>query len=320
MKPLVSVIIPTFNRSRFFKEAIDSALAQTYSHIEIIVIDDGSTDNTKEIVKSFGKKVRYVYQNHSELPATRNKGLGLAKGKYVAFLDDDDVWFSQKIEKEVAYLESHPNLGFIFSAAHIVDENGQKIESRALENTTPLTFKNLYNWNMIISPSVTLIRKECFDHVGMFDEDLIQSCDYDMWLRIAQEYKFDYLEAYLTNYRMHSKSLSKDLDRRATFHKMIFLKADIGRNKTWRQTRIRIARSYYFIAEQHYHNKDSMKAFRKFIEAIIFWPLIGAYFWPQETQRLRFTLLYRIMKVYGLILWCPLRQIFLKNESSSKFF
>src|SRR3989338_7627565 len=121
----VSVIIPTYNSAKYLKEAITSVICQTYSNIEIIVIDDGSTDNMKEVVASFGDRIHYRYQENCGAAAARNHGLKLTQGNYIAFLDADDVWKPEKIQKHVNYLYSHPDIAMVLTDMEFINEDGK---------------------------------------------------------------------------------------------------------------------------------------------------------------------------------------------------
>jgi glycosyltransferase involved in cell wall biosynthesis len=313
MNPLVSVIIVTYNRSEYLCQSIDSALAQTYPHLEILVIDNGSTDQTENILKAYQDRIIYFKQSKQNLPQGRNQGLRLAKGKYIAFLDDDDLWTKQKIQKEVEYLEQHSDAGFVFSGAHYIDAEGNITGSTNANSDFVPDFESLYSWNKIISPSLALIRRQSLDETGHFDETLTQSSDYDLWLRLARKYKFNYLKENLSLYRRHPTSLSTNLERRILMHKRIFNKPEISRGKTWWQKRGRIAKTYYSVAERYSEQGMFIEAAGKFIESLLTWPFVGLYYWPRETDRFRFTFMYRILKVYGLVFWC-----FWKSFSSAE--
>src|SRR4030042_587586 len=120
--PKVSVIITTYNRVHFVCEAIDSVLNQTFKDFEIIVVDDGSTDNTKEALKRYSKNIFYIYQSNKGRSQARNTGLKVAKGDYIAFLDDDDIWVPHKLEKQVAFMDSNPNIGLVHTITEVIDE------------------------------------------------------------------------------------------------------------------------------------------------------------------------------------------------------
>jgi len=206
IKDLISVIIPAYNAAKHIKETLQSVLSQTYPNIEILVIDDGSTDNTKQIVKSFGAKVRYYYQENSGPSAARNKGVKEAKGKYIAFIDSDDLWCKTALEKMMVSLkENHSDL--VFSNALISYENGSEeifwVEKPSNQNI----FSNLIFENFLLMNC--LVNKEIFKRVGPFDETLKKVEDFDFWLKAAKAgCKFSFINEPLFIYKKHAESAS----------------------------------------------------------------------------------------------------------------
>jgi len=196
--PLFSVIIPTYNRRDFFKIALESVLKQTFSDYEIIVVDDGSTDNTKEIVdQANSEKIHYFYQENQGPAAARNKGIKQAKGEFISFLDSDDRFCKQKLEVADQYIKKQPDYQ-IFHTEEIWYRNGrllaqkkhhQKPSGLVFEQTTKLC---------CISPSTTVIRKNVFKTIGYFDENLLACEDYDFWLRVSSQYPVFLIPEYLT--------------------------------------------------------------------------------------------------------------------------
>ena len=204
-KPLVSVIIPTYNRADYIAETIESVLGQTYDNIEIIVIDDGSTDNTAEIVRGFGRKVRYVWQENSERGASRNHGLRLAKGEFIAFLDSDDLWLPEKAAEAVDYLKAHPAVGLVCTDAMQIDEKGRETRRiRARGHCGQVTDKLLQN-NFVIMPT-HLARTSVVKRIGGFREEreLSGSEDWEMWVRLSLVAELAYLPKVTAKYRVHT--------------------------------------------------------------------------------------------------------------------
>lgn len=203
MNPTVSVIIPTYNRANLVSRAIKSVLNQTYQDFEIIVVDDCSEDNTEEIVKSFNdSRIRYIkHKKNKGGSAARNTGIKRARGKYIAFLDDDDEWLPSKLEKQIMLFEKlSKHYGVVYSGYYIA--KGDVIKRKVLPKYRGDVYGYLLKRNFIGSPTI-VVRKECFKRAGLFDEDLPASQDWDMWLRIAKYYKFEYilepLAIYYTN-------------------------------------------------------------------------------------------------------------------------
>jgi len=207
---LVSVIVPTYNRGCFIRETINSALNQTYQNFEIIIIDDGSTDNTKEIIKSFNdNRIKYVFQKHSGLPASsRNTGIKIAKGEYIAFLDSDDLWFPLKLEKQIKAIERNPDK-LLISTNGIIFPSIFKIKFLSLNKDKEIFFKELLKKNIIINSSV-LMKKNLVNKIGFLDENIILKSgeDHDYWLRILnyKDKSILILKDVLIKYRDHTQS------------------------------------------------------------------------------------------------------------------
>lgn len=206
---LVSIIIPSWNAAAYVKEAVDSALAQTYQNIEVILIDDGSTDNTKEALAPYwsNPKFRYLYQLNKGLASARNTGIRAAKGAYIAFLDSDDMFMPEKIEKQVAVLEAQPDFAVCYSDLyHFEDGNPRKFYHHRYAAIYPSgdIFEPLLH-TQFLNPLTLVVRREVFVRHGMFDETLRRSEDWDLWLRWAHAgVKFFYLEEPLAYYRIRS--------------------------------------------------------------------------------------------------------------------
>jgi len=219
MKPLVSVVLPTYNRADLMAEAITSVLSQTHSRLELIIADDGSTDNTEEVARSFSdKRIVYLKLPHAGLPAPpRNRGIEASKGEFIAFLDSDDLWLESKIEKSLNGFVKAPDAGIICSNEYILLEHaGKTTETYAPKkgNEQVISFERLFMGN-IISSSTAVVRRCCFDKVGLFNESigLRATEDYHMWLRIAAKFKVLYLDQPLGYYRIHEGSIRLDQER-----------------------------------------------------------------------------------------------------------
>jgi len=183
-KPLISVIIPTYNRGWIIKEAIDSVLSQDYRDFELIIVDDGSTDNTLEILNAYQDDITVLRQNNHGVSAARNWGITAASGRFIAFLDSDDLWLPQKLFRQVEFFNKNPD-------AQICQTEETWIRKGVRVNPKK-RHKKL--WGMIfeqslalclVSPSAVMIRRSLFDEVGVFDEKLPVCEDYDLWLRIS---------------------------------------------------------------------------------------------------------------------------------------
>jgi glycosyltransferase involved in cell wall biosynthesis len=180
----VSVIIPTYNRARIIKEAVDSVLAQDYKDFELIVVDDGSSDNTAEVLTGYGDDVRVIFQENKGVSAARNRGIAEACGELVAFLDSDDLWLPQKLSAQVEFFNQRTD-ALICQTEEIWVRNGIRVNPRQRhKKPSGMIFKPSLGL-CLVSPSAVMIRRDLLDRTGGFDETLPACEDYDLWLRIS---------------------------------------------------------------------------------------------------------------------------------------
>jgi glycosyltransferase involved in cell wall biosynthesis len=228
MEPLVSVIIPTYNRGNLVVQAVQSVFEQTYKKIEIIVVDDGSTDNTRDVLREYEGKIDYVYQERSERSKARNEGFRRSKGDYIAFLDSDDLWRSMKIEKQVQVLDEKPDVGLVYAGVQFVDMDGNpypgKICWDALERKRRSLYEDLMTTNIIGAPSTVMVRRLCLNTVGLFDESMVTCEDLDLWRRLAQRYVFHKIDLPLVRFRIHFGNTQGKLSMMAKGYETIIRK------------------------------------------------------------------------------------------------
>lgn len=211
---LVSVIIPAYNGEKFISETIQSIIAQDYHPIECIVVDDGSTDGTANIVKSFNS-VRYVNKKNSGVASARNTGMKIAQGKYIAFLDHDDVFLPKKIINQVEYMKANPDCVVCHTNVAMIDGSGRRIEEGHIGQKPDVqlpsgkVLRELFNANFI-AICTTLCRKDVLIKAGGFDESLKLVDDYELWLRMALYGDFGYIKEISTHYRWHDTNASQD--------------------------------------------------------------------------------------------------------------
>lgn len=209
-KPLVSIIIPAYNAGKYIKQTVESAVGQTYKNIEIIVIDDGSKDKTAEIVRSLGdQRIIYVFQENKGQSAARNVGIKIAKGKYIAFLDSDDLFLLQKIERQVNFLENNPDCGVCYSKIyHFFSDQPERLYYNPIPNYSGYIFDKLLT-HSVVNPLAAVIRKEYLDKYGGFKEDWRRCDEQYLWLKMAfNKVKFCYLDEVLGHYRINRESMS----------------------------------------------------------------------------------------------------------------
>jgi glycosyltransferase involved in cell wall biosynthesis len=209
--PKVSVIIPTHNRADFLRGALTSILDQTFQDFEIIVVDDASNDNTSEVVASFNdERINLVrHETNKGGSAARNTGILASKGDYIAFLDDDDEWFPDKLAKQIDILRSSPpEVGCVYTGYVDVDRNTGRVIGQQIPTKKGNLSKELSVENCLGSASSVLLKRECLKKVGLFDGSLPCSQDYDLWLRISNEFLFECVQAPLFKYSVHSNKIS----------------------------------------------------------------------------------------------------------------
>lgn len=187
LKNKISVIIPVYNRENFIGEAIDSVMNQTYKNFELIVVDDGSFDNTKIEIEKYNSKLKYIYQNNQGPSAARNTGIKASQGEWLSFLDSDDLWLPDKLEEQINFHESHRNLKISYTEEIWYREGVRVNPHNKHKKYSGYIYKHLLPL-CLISPSSVIMHKSVFDHIGLFDEDMPACEDYDLWLRIGKEY------------------------------------------------------------------------------------------------------------------------------------
>jgi glycosyltransferase involved in cell wall biosynthesis len=212
-KPRISVIIPTYNSARYLGEAVASVLAQTYRPHDIIVVDDGSTDPTCEVLAPYMDQINYICQPNRGLSAARNRGLAAAVGELFAFLDADDVWLPTKLERQVHCLAQHPKAGLVYTNYLILHgDTGRRSVRPPLPSCQGYCYPQVFLVNPVL-PSSVIIRRECLNYVGVFDEHINRPTtqDFDLWLRVARYFEFAYIPDPLFLYRRHANNSSNNM-------------------------------------------------------------------------------------------------------------
>lgn len=215
-KGLVSVVTATYNMGHYLLLSIASALNQTYKNLEVLVVDDGSTDNTRELMQKFKdeRRIHYIYQENKGQAAAKNRGIQESSGEFIAFLDADDIWKPEKIEKQLNLLQKSKKIGVVYSDVEYMDEIGKSVETEPYKKyysgkvTNQLFIDNFVNFSSAIA------RRECFERFGVFDERLPMSIDWDLWLRFSLEYEFAFLNEKAFYYRLWSGQMSHNYEKR----------------------------------------------------------------------------------------------------------
>ena len=213
--PMITVVLPSYNSMRYIAETMETVLNQTYQDFEVLVVNDGSTDGTPNWVDQLSQrepKVRMVSQANQGLAGARCTGVINARGKYIAFIDDDDLWEPTKLEKQVNSLESNSQAGLCYTWTALADSNGKATGRVIASNAEGNVWQQMTEMNIVCCGSTPMIRRSCFDEVGLFDHQISPSDDWDMWWRIAAKYEFTVIKEPLIRYRQHPNNSSKKCD------------------------------------------------------------------------------------------------------------
>jgi glycosyltransferase involved in cell wall biosynthesis len=280
VSPKVSVIIPTHNYAHFLPDALESAVEQTYRDLEILVIDDASRDNTAEVVEPFLRDARVLYRRieHSGLSGARNAGIRLSTGSLIALLDADDIWQPDKLERQVALFDGRPQVGVVYSRRELMDPERQPLaylqpplfRGRILE---PMFLNNF------VCASSAVIRRSVIDAVGFFDVTLKMAEDYDMWLRVASRYEFDYVDQPLVRYRVGHTSLSRREEGGTGYTALHIMRRFLDERGGRRQLPPALVRQAF--AETYFHigllrrKKAPLAAFGCTLRALAYKPTFG---------------------------------------------
>jgi glycosyltransferase involved in cell wall biosynthesis len=213
--PSVSVIIPTYNHRDYIVRSLESVFSQTFDDHEVIVVNDGSPDDTAEVLAPYVRagRIRYIEQPNAGQAAARNRGIREAAGAFVAFLDDDDLWPPDKLAWQVSYLASRPTAGAVGGAVDIIDEAGERLDAPALPMLGEIAPRDLFRGSPFLSPGQTLIRTDLLRSLGGLDERIWGADDFDLWFRIAERSTLLACPRLALHYRLHPANASKDATR-----------------------------------------------------------------------------------------------------------
>ncbi|MEZ5361550.1 MAG: glycosyltransferase [Bryobacterales bacterium] len=213
--PRVSIIVPTYNRRAFLADALESIWAQTYQDFEVIVVDDGSTDDTREYLEGLREpRLRSLFRPHAGVCEAANAGLRAARGELVARLDSDDTWLPDMLEVEIAALDARPDAGLVYARAQFVDAKGNP---KGRTTGMPLRFPGDSLRSMLYEDCTTqctiVARRKALEVIGLYDSDLATSEDWDLWLRFARRHTFVFLDRVTAHYRMHEGNSTSNRNR-----------------------------------------------------------------------------------------------------------
>ena len=216
--PRVSIVIPTYNCDRFLGRAVDTALSQSYTDHEIIVVDDGSTDGTADLIAQYEQRVRYYRQSNRGVSAARNLALDYATGEFIAYLDADDMWYPQKLEAQVAFLDTHKECGLVHTEVSVIDEDDEILHLCFNQETKRSIPRGYCLTDLLrrchIQTLTVMERRQCLDRIGGFDERLPIAQDYHHWIKVVGGgFAVGYLAEPLGKYRWRSGSLMANQGR-----------------------------------------------------------------------------------------------------------
>jgi glycosyltransferase involved in cell wall biosynthesis len=281
----VSVVIPSYNRAQYLSSAIDSIISQSYPIYEIIVVDDGSSDDTAGVCARYGKPVRYVYQDNAGPSSARNTGIEHATGELLAFLDSDDTWLPGKTERQVALFERDQSLGLCATANYNCDENGTITDLHCICPTNPSRIRReIFIRSLFCTPSV-MVRRECFRHVGMFDTSYKFGEDWDMWIRILGRYRGAFIAEPLCKCPRLSSGISGAGGAQNYIDWLDIIKKNRVRAPTLYDRTIgnRRALSWYYLNLSYYHEcqGQSRSSIAAMVASISNWPFNNykRYYW-----------------------------------------
>jgi len=280
----VTALIPTYNCERYICDAIDSVLAQTYPLHEVIVVDDGSTDQTQSVLARYGSRIKYIRQTNAGPPAARNTGIAQATGDFIALLDSDDMWMPEKLERQMDYLEKHPACGLIYTDMKTFDETGIIEESVKVSRNLTLPSGHIFPQvfaETLFQTSAVVVRKSCVDTVGPFDTSLRMGDDYEFFMRIARHYELGYVDEPLVLYRQHpsqgTRTWGKQLQQGVPWEFLVLKKivdaypamiGELGRSHVHQ----RLSKPYFALAYACMEEGDHRNSRKLLQGALRYWP------------------------------------------------
>jgi len=288
--PKVSIVIPAYNAEAFIEETIDNAFKQTITDFEMIVVDDGSTDRTKQVIEKYTDKIIYIYQKNQGTSAARNTGIYCAQGQYIAFLDSDDIWFPSKLERQINYLESNPKIDLVGCDAELINENGKSFnkfysKGKKYDVSPDEMFAQLLKKDFIPISSV-VVKKSLARALGGFD--LSMDCeDYEFLLRAVQKYNIAFIDDVLMQYRISPNNKSQNLERQ---HRDIIkiMNKFVNAENVNLAIRKKFSSSHYGLGYALFEKDKFVEARKEFLHSVYYWPflnlkkyiLLMMSFWP----------------------------------------
>lgn len=276
--PQVSIIMAAFNHAQYIDKAIGSALAQTWPDFELIVIDDGSTDATGQVVSRFGSPIRYIYQENRGQGGARNRGIASARGEFICFLDDDDLWEPEYLATVISVFQRHPEADALYTGFRIIDGEDRLLPQIGKYVVPPHQMYDTLVCGGWFPPLVVTVRRACLDEVGPLDETPRGHDDWDLWLRIARGHVFLGIPEALARYRVHAGGLSSNAQHMMDDRMKVICKhfgPPDGEAVTWPNDKRRAyAFSYRTAAFEYGMHGQFDEAWRFMEQAAPMWPPI----------------------------------------------
>lgn len=252
--PLLSVIVPAYDMAAFTRQTVESLLAQDYPDLEIIVVDDGSKDDTPAVLESFGSRIRSLRQANGGACRARNHGFSVSRGEFVAFADCDDLWEPHKARRAVEYLQAHPEAGMVHSHTYWIDAAGRIVGPRSFPaRPSGRIFPSLILGNQI-NNSTPVVRRTVFERAGGWDESIFIPADWDLWLRLARQAEVGFIPEVLSRSRLTSNFTGRhiELARREHLHVLGKYREEIGPAAY----DLALAHMHYYLSRLHAGNGD----------------------------------------------------------------
>jgi len=270
--PTVSVIIPTYNRAHLVGRAIKSVLNQTYQDFELIIVDDGSTDNTEKVIKRFDdKRIRYIkHEKNKGGAAARNTGIKAARGEYIAFLDSDDEWLPEKLKRQMeVFKNASSEVGVVYTGFIYVDKLGGGTSKQHIPKKRGWIYEDILVENCIGTTSTVLIERKYFKETGLFDENLPSCQDWDMWIRLAKQCKFDFIPEILVRYFEHRNRITSNCKSVIEGHEAILRKFQNDIEKRGHKVK---AKHYFRLGNYLCHSREMKLGKQYLFQAFLSYP------------------------------------------------
>jgi len=282
--PLISVVIPAYNCQNYIVSALDSIFEQSYTNIEVIIVNDGSTDNTLQVLNNYRNPVTIINQDNSGSAVARSLGMKKSSGKYIAFLDADDLWLADKLKEQVEFLENHKDYGLVFSnwVTWKPNDKGEFVSTEISLNKSDIIVKKPYSgWiysdllmDCIVWTSCVLMRHSIYEQVGNFNTNLRRGQDYDYWLRVSKITQIHKLDRIYAVYRQHNESISNKVN--SVNYEYIVIKSAIDNlgesSKNKKHVLQRLSDLCFDFSYQHYHNGSLKVALDSILKSIRYNP------------------------------------------------